>query len=510
MRTRTAPSERPRTPAISAVDISSTKRRTTARRRSPRRRPTAPRAARRLVATGHVGLEVERRRRRRRRPRAAPRVGDGAGGGARPRRCGRSGRARRGTWTRPRRRSGRARSSNRPGGQGGEERALGGVLGVVLVAELVDRVAVHLGEVLPIQGVEPCRVGLRRLHERAIAVEVGDVRGARPPPVGLLSSMPDGPSRYTRARGGGRPGGRARSRRRAPWRSPAGASGSSTSSAPVVGVDAGARPVQSVAVRAARCGRPGRSSAAVPPSRRRRTGRRGAPRSRPETGRGTSAASAIRSTGRPTADLAQRRHRPASSGGKSAAAPVRVDAEPDDARGSRVPRPSVSPSTPASLRAAVPPASTTRSFGHFRRIVPHRQPGDRLGRLGHRERGDRGQPPDALGRQPGRPEPERQQERGAGGRDPRAALAPATRPSARRRRPGRPPASRRPASRARRRSSSRRTAKRSRAGEERFIATCACRSAGRGDVDGLGSLELEGVVERAQRRLELVLGDRCR
>ena len=46
MRTRTDPSERPMIPAISAVDISSTKRSTTARRRSPLSRLTARRAAR--------------------------------------------------------------------------------------------------------------------------------------------------------------------------------------------------------------------------------------------------------------------------------------------------------------------------------------------------------------------------------------------------------------------------------------------------------------------------------
>ena len=45
IRTRTAPSERPITPAISAVVISSTKRRTSARRRSSGRRATAAQAA---------------------------------------------------------------------------------------------------------------------------------------------------------------------------------------------------------------------------------------------------------------------------------------------------------------------------------------------------------------------------------------------------------------------------------------------------------------------------------
>ncbi len=38
--------------------------------------------------------------------------------------------------------------------QGGKERSLGGVLGFVMIAELVERVAVHLGQVPAIEGVE--------------------------------------------------------------------------------------------------------------------------------------------------------------------------------------------------------------------------------------------------------------------------------------------------------------------------------------------------------------------
>ena len=63
-------------------------------------------------------------------------------------------------------------------GQGREERPLGDVLRVVVIAELVGRVAVHLGEVLPVQGLEAGRVRLRSLHESPIAVEVGEARTA--------------------------------------------------------------------------------------------------------------------------------------------------------------------------------------------------------------------------------------------------------------------------------------------------------------------------------------------
>ncbi len=59
-------------------------------------------------------------------------------------------------------------------GKGGEECPLGGVLGLVMIAELVIRVAVHLGEIPAIEGVEAGGVAARLLDERAIPVEVGD------------------------------------------------------------------------------------------------------------------------------------------------------------------------------------------------------------------------------------------------------------------------------------------------------------------------------------------------
>jgi len=59
-------------------------------------------------------------------------------------------------------------------GKGGEERPLGGVLGLVMVAELVIRVAVHLGEIPAIEGVEAGGITARLLDERAIPVEMGD------------------------------------------------------------------------------------------------------------------------------------------------------------------------------------------------------------------------------------------------------------------------------------------------------------------------------------------------
>jgi hypothetical protein len=59
-------------------------------------------------------------------------------------------------------------------GKGGEERPLGGVLGLVMIAELVIRVAVHLCEIPAIEGVEAGWVAARLLDERAIPVEMGD------------------------------------------------------------------------------------------------------------------------------------------------------------------------------------------------------------------------------------------------------------------------------------------------------------------------------------------------
>ncbi len=51
------------------------------------------------------------------------------------------------------------------GGQGAQEHALGGVLGGVVITELVEGVGIHLGEVLPIQGVEAGGVAPGCLHQ---------------------------------------------------------------------------------------------------------------------------------------------------------------------------------------------------------------------------------------------------------------------------------------------------------------------------------------------------------
>ena len=87
----------------------------------------------------------------------------------------------------------------------------------------------------------------------------------------------------------------------------------------------------------------------------------------------------------------------ASSAGNSSARPVGVDADARRPRADRaVPSPSVSPRTPPACgpRRRV---STTRSFGHLRRIVPAARPAtssaaSAIARLDHRR-----EPPDALG-----------------------------------------------------------------------------------------------------------------
>ena len=66
-----------------------------------------------------------------------------------------------------------------------------------MIAELVEGVAVHLGEVPAIEGVEVGRVATRRLDQRAVAIEMGDARRA-----GLSSAVspfqtPNEPFRYT-------------------------------------------------------------------------------------------------------------------------------------------------------------------------------------------------------------------------------------------------------------------------------------------------------------------------
>ena len=176
MRTRTAPSERPRTPAISAVDISSTKRRITARRRSSGSRPTADQAAATSSAPCRVAFDVDRggdragRFERRLGPaaQAAATLGDGVARDLEEPDA-------------ERRRAlavGRARPLLEPAEvrQGGQERALGGVLRLVMIAQLVERVAVHLGQVLPIEGLELGRVRLGRLDKATVAVEMGKAR----------------------------------------------------------------------------------------------------------------------------------------------------------------------------------------------------------------------------------------------------------------------------------------------------------------------------------------------
>ena len=64
-------------------------------------------------------------------------------------------------------------------GEGRQERPLSGVFGLVVVAQFVVGEAVHLGEVLPIEGLETGRIRLGGLHEPPVAVEVGQARTAR-------------------------------------------------------------------------------------------------------------------------------------------------------------------------------------------------------------------------------------------------------------------------------------------------------------------------------------------
>ena len=176
MRTRTAPSDRPRTPAISAVDISSTKRRTIARRRSSGRRDTARQAAAasslraaspsRSTAAATVAAASRTVSGSSLGPAAS--LGDRVAGDLEepdPERGGSLA-------------VGRARALLEASEvrQRGEERPLGDVLRLVVIAQLVERVVVHLGQVLPIEGLEPGRVRLRRLDERAVAVEMDEAR----------------------------------------------------------------------------------------------------------------------------------------------------------------------------------------------------------------------------------------------------------------------------------------------------------------------------------------------
>ena len=310
MSTRTAPSDRPSTPAISAVDISSTKRRISARRRSPGSRSTARQAPRPRRRGRGVGLEVER---------VAATVAAASSGasGRRRRRRRRSATALRAIWNSQTRNveapspsAGRARSSNRPRfARADEERPLGGVLRLVMVAQLVERVAVHLGQVLPIEGLEPGRVRLGRLDEPPVAVEVGEARTALLRTV-HSSRMPDGPSRYTARR-------RASVGASRTWRDLADQDRALAARVVRIGDDAG-RPVAgstpsartvSVAVGPLEADGRGRSSAGGRPSRRRR--------SRPAAERVDARLEPLeegveqrpRSIGAAAGRLAQRRHR---------------------------------------------------------------------------------------------------------------------------------------------------------------------------------------------------------
>ena len=199
MSTRTAPSDRPRTPAISArghlVDEAQDERPPAIAgqpadgapgRGRPRRAATA--SASRSSGVGDVGRGLERRL-----GMAAP-----AGGGARPRRCGRSGTARRGTSRRPRRRP--AGPAPRTG-RGWSARR--GTSARWRPPPRDGRAARRTRSCTPGRGTSDTgpRTGPgppgppRRADDRG-----RDGRGAdRPPPDGPPSSMPDGPSRYTRA-----------------------------------------------------------------------------------------------------------------------------------------------------------------------------------------------------------------------------------------------------------------------------------------------------------------------
>ena len=178
MRTRTAPSDLPRTPAISAVDISSTKRRTIARRRSAGRRATArhasaassrvaaPASTSTLSATWAAASMGATGRRRCVRALVRDDVaGDPEEPDAERRRAVAVGGA-------------GALLEAVEVGEGCEERPLRDVLGLVMVAELVVRVAVHLGEVPAVEGVELGGVAARGIDERPVPIEMGDPRAA--------------------------------------------------------------------------------------------------------------------------------------------------------------------------------------------------------------------------------------------------------------------------------------------------------------------------------------------
>ena len=204
IRTRTAPSDRPRTPAISAVrqlvDEAQDHGLAAVAGQAPDGAPgrARPRRGGPPSASRSSGSDD-----RPPRPRAAPRAARGAGA---------PGDSLRAIWNSQTRNveapspsAGWARSSNAAGCvSAGEEGRLGRVLRGVVVAELVVGVAVHLGEVPAIQGVEPGRVAPARPRRAVGRGRDGRAGGRRRRPL-LLSSMPGEPSRYTPPRSSRRP-----------------------------------------------------------------------------------------------------------------------------------------------------------------------------------------------------------------------------------------------------------------------------------------------------------------
>ena len=182
---------------------------------------------------------------------------------------------------------------------------------------------------------------------------------------------------------------------------------------------------------------------------------------------------------------------------------------PTTTRGSSVPRPSVSPRTPASLRTPPSPRLDDE-------VVRPLQP-DRAGRRARRPpRPPRPSPATTIaasrqtrsGASQVGPEPERQQQRRARRRDPGPAVAPAAGGllvGDREADLGRPVGQ--PVADDVVRRADRGEPLRGGRGTAVIGAGVGRRQPRRRDVDRLGSLELEGVVQRAQRGLELVLGD---
>ena len=322
MRTRTAPSDRSRMAAISAVDISCTKRRIDGPPPITGQPIDRGPGRRRRLAVDHGRLDVERVGCRDRvierslgsATHPAASLGDDVAGDPEE--------------PDPERRGVTpvldARALLEPGQRRkrGQERPLGGVLRLVVIAELVDREAVHLCHVLPIERVETRGIRARSLHERPIEVE-----GGEPSATGLLraaspSSMPVGPSRYTP------PGVATRTASRTWAISPTKTGRPSTRSAPVsmstpvaVTVDfAPSAPTRSTA----RSGR----DLALAPARTVELPVAKVVDARPRAGRGRTSSNAAWSTG-PDASSAQRRHRVREIGREVATRPVAVHADPD-------------------------------------------------------------------------------------------------------------------------------------------------------------------------------------